>query len=92
MKNYARRINTLALASAVGLAALALAGCSKVTQENYDKLKMGMDYAEVVQLLGEPDQCEAMIAAKSCVWGKAPRTITIQLVADKVVLFQGQGL
>jgi hypothetical protein len=92
MKNFARRINTFALASAIGLAALALAGCSKVTQENYDKLKMGMDYAEVVQLLGEPEQCESLIAAKSCTWGKAPKTIAIQLVADKVILFQGQGL
>jgi hypothetical protein len=92
MKNHARRMNSLALASAIGLAALALAGCSKVTQENYDKLKMGMDYAEVVQILGEPTQCEALIAAKSCVWGKAPKTITIQLVGDKVILFQGQGL
>jgi len=69
-----------------------LAACSKITQENYDKLKMGMDYQEAVNILGEPEQCQELLAAKSCVWGKAPKTITIQLVAEKVILFQAEGL
>ncbi|MGZ8217939.1 DUF3862 domain-containing protein [Methylomagnum sp.] len=69
-----------------------LAGCSKVNRENYDKLKMGMDYGEVIQILGEPANCDNLITAKSCVWGKAPKTITVQLIGDKVILFQGEGL
>ena len=69
-----------------------LAGCSKVTRENYDKLKMGMDYAEVVQLLGDPENCEAAMGMKSCTWGKDPKTIKIQLMADKVILFESHGL
>lgn len=77
---------------AVMLAALGLAGCSKVSRENYDKLKMGMDYGEVVRILGEPETCDSLVGAKSCVWGKAPTTITIQMVGDKVILFQGEGL
>jgi hypothetical protein len=72
--------------------AWSLAGCSKVNRENYDKLKMGLDYSEVVQLLGEPTNCDNVLTAKSCVWGKPPTTITVQLVGDKVILFQGEGL
>lgn len=74
------------------LALAALTGCSKVTRENYDKLKMGMDYAEVVQLLGDPETCEATMGMKSCTWGKDPKIIKIRLVADKVILFESQGL
>lgn len=74
------------------LALVTLMGCSKVTRENYDKLKMGMDFAEVVQLLGDPENCEAALAMKSCIWGKDPKTIKIQLIADKVILFESRGL
>ena len=74
-------------------AALAgLPGCGKVNKENYDKLKMGMGYAAVVEILGEPERCDALLAAKSCVWGKDAKTIKIQLVGDHVILFESQGL
>ncbi len=72
--------------------ALVLPGCSRLTQENYDKLKIGMPYTEVVQLLGEPEQCESLVGFKSCTWGKEPRTITVRFVADNVILFEGKGL
>lgn len=72
---------------------LGLLGCSKITQENYAKLEMGMDYAKVVEILGEPTKCESILAAKNCTWGKEEeKNITMQLVGDKVVLFQGHGL
>ena len=74
------------------LAFAGLIGCRKVTKENYDKLKMGMDYTEVIQLLGDPEKCDTVVAVKSCTWGNDPKTITIRLVADKVVLFENQGL
>ena len=69
-----------------------LLACSKVNKENYDKLTMGMGYSEVTALLGEPDKCETLLAFKSCTWGKDPKTITIRLAADKVILFENQGL
>ena len=81
-----------------GLAALAfilflgLAGCGKVNKQNYDQLKIGMGYAEVVALMGEPEQCDSLVAFKSCVWGKGSKTITIRLVGDKVILFESKGL
>lgn len=33
-----------------------LIGCSKLNKENYDKLKVGMGYEEVVAILGKPDK------------------------------------
>ncbi|MDD5035007.1 MAG: DUF3862 domain-containing protein [Methylococcaceae bacterium] len=69
-----------------------ITGCSKVNKENYDKLKVGMSYEEVTQLLGQPEQCQTVVVVKNCTWGKAPKTITVQLVADKVGLFESSGL
>jgi uncharacterized protein YceK len=71
---------------------VALAGCSKVTTENYAKLQMGMEYQQVIALLGEPVHCDSVMMAKNCVWGTSPKTISIQLVSDKVALFQAEGL
>ncbi|MCK7576991.1 MAG: DUF3862 domain-containing protein [Chromatiales bacterium] len=71
---------------------IGLLGCSKLNKENYDKLEMGMAYDEVVKLFGDPDQCESLMAVKTCTWGKTPKTIKIRLIADKVVLFESEGL
>jgi len=81
-----------ALAVLAAVLFLSLAGCSKVNREHYDQLKMGMAYAEVVALLGEPEQCDALVSLKSCVWGKGAKTITVRLVGDQVILFESQGL
>ena len=74
------------------IAGIGLSGCIRINKENYDKLKMGMSYTEVVALFGEPEKCESLIGVKTCTWGKAPKTITVRLVADNVILFENQGL
>lgn len=71
---------------------IALSGCSKLTPENYSKLKVGMDYQEVVSIIGEPDKCDAVLGAKNCVWGSDAKNITIKFVADKVVISTMKGL
>jgi hypothetical protein len=88
-------INTSRLSKIIWIAIVAfaaLSGCSKVTTENYAKLEMGMEYQQVVALLGDPDHCDSVLMAKNCVWGTPPKTISIQLVSDKVALFQAEGL
>ena len=68
-------------------------GCSsKVNQENYRKIKIGMSYEEVVAILGEPAQCTSIIGTQSCDWGEAPRIINIKFAADNVVFRSAQGL
>ena len=80
------------LISVVMFACISLSGCSRVNPENYGKLKMGQTYGEVVAILGEPAQCEAVLVAKNCHWGKEPKTITVNFVGDKVILFSSAGL
>ena len=74
------------------LAILAAFGCSKLSQENYDKLSVGMDYQEVIELLGNPDECKSVLNAKNCIWGDSSKNITIKIVADKVVFLSSTGL
>lgn len=69
-----------------------LVACSRVTNENYRKIQVGMEYPQIVQLLGEPARCDALLNAKTCTWGSKGKTIDIQFVADKVVFFSSRGL
>lgn len=71
---------------------LTFAACSKVTQDNYRKLQVGMEYSEVTKILGEPSRCDSVLSAKSCDWGKKDRMITIRFVADTVVFFSSKGM
>lgn len=66
--------------------------CSKINQENYDRLKVGMDYDEVVKILGKPDNCESILNMKNCTWEESSKNITIKAVADKVVFLSSQGI
>jgi hypothetical protein len=74
------------------LAALVAAGCTKLTPENYAKIKLGMPYAEVVAILGEPLGCDAVLAIKSCRWSDDARKVSIQFVGEQVVLSSAENL
>ena len=74
------------------VAAFILVGCSKVNQESYDKLSIGMAYSEVTTVLGEPSTCESVLSAKSCRWGDQKSHIDLKIVADKVVFKSSEGL
>ena len=72
---------------------LALTGCSKVSKENYDKIKIGMSYEEVVGVLGKPDTCEEPIMkTKSCMWGSSEKQIKIKFAADMVAWRSSEGI
>ena len=71
---------------------LAAAGCSRVNQENYDKLSLGREYEAAVEILGEPDACESIFSGKSCTWGDAKKNIHLKIVAGKVVFLSSKGL
>ena len=63
-----------------------VAGCSKLTQENYRKLKVGQTYDEVVAILGKPDKCSDAMFVKSCVWGNDNKNISVNFMGEKVLL------
>ncbi|MFI8480391.1 outer membrane protein assembly factor BamE [Pseudomonas sp. NPDC078700] len=69
-----------------------LAACSKVTQENYSKLKTGMTKAEVESLLGDPTDCSGAMGLSSCTWGDRKQFISVQYAGEKVMMFSGEGL
>jgi hypothetical protein len=73
-------------------ALLTLAGCSKVTLENYNKIEIGMDKAELEQILGTADNCEEKTLHTNCTWGDNNKYIKITLVTDKVTLYTKEGL
>jgi len=72
---------------------LALTGCSNVNKENYDKIKIGMSYEEVVGVLGKPNTCEdPVLKTKSCMWGSSDKQIKIKFVADIVTWRSSKGI
>jgi hypothetical protein len=67
-------------------------GCSKLTKENYDKIKMGMDHSEVNAILGKASECSDTLGIKNCIWGAEAKYIKVNFIADKVVFFTNKGL
>jgi hypothetical protein len=70
----------------LAVAAVMLAGCSKLTMDNYTKVKTGLEYSQVVAIIGKPDSCSEALFVKSCVWGDEQKNITVNFVSDKVML------
>ncbi|HMK55555.1 MAG TPA: DUF3862 domain-containing protein [Dissulfurispiraceae bacterium] len=69
-----------------------LAGCSRLTMDNYNKIKGGMAYDEVVKILGSPDKCNDVIGMRNCVWGDEKKSVTVAFVGDKVLLFSANNI
>jgi hypothetical protein len=76
----------------VTLLLLITAGCSKLTMENYSKLKIGMTYKEVVDTIGAPDKCSDVMGLRNCQWGNEKISINVAFAGDKVLFFTGNGL
>ena len=69
-----------------------LAGCSKLTADNYARIKTGVEYNEVVRILGKPDSCSEVVFVKSCVWGNEQKNITISFMGDKAILTSSKNI
>jgi hypothetical protein len=69
-----------------------LSGCTRLSQENYDKLKMGMTYEEVVSILGKPDTCSDTLVAKSCMWGNEQKNIKISFFGNKIIVYTSKSI
>ena len=67
---------------------LLLSACSKLTMENYDQLKTGMEYDEVVDIIGSPDSCSEKFGTRSCIWGDSEGShIKAQFLKSTAILF-----
>lgn len=69
-------------------AALLIAGCSRVTQENFLKVRDGMTEEEVIALLGRPTESNSVnllgVSGTSSRWVAGDAVISIQFVNGKV--------
>ena len=83
---------TKVLITLIILVFLFILACSKVTQENYEKIKLGMAYEEVVDILGKAQECGSSIGMTNCRWESNGKYIKIQFIANKVVPFSAKGL
>lgn len=71
---------------------LAAAGCSRVTQANYDKLKAGMSYEQVESILGRPSQCSEVLTVRTCIWGDEGSNINANFINGQAVLFSNKNI
>ncbi len=75
---------------------VALSGCgSKVTAENYGKVKEGQTEAQVVEILGTPTSSETQSgplgSGSKKVWKDGDKTITVGLLNGKVIIAEKSG-
>jgi hypothetical protein len=72
------------------LVALAIAACSKVTQENFAKIQDGMSEQEVIALLGAPSESSSInvlgVSGTSSRWVSGDAVIDVRFVNGKVAL------
>ncbi len=71
---------------------LLLSGCSKLTKENYDQIKPGMSYEEVVAIIGKPDHCSEVIALSNCEWKEGDVAVHISFIGGKATIMAAEGL
>ncbi len=80
------------LAILFGLCLLLPACAGRLSAENYARISLGMSHAEVLDILGTPDNCWAAIGFSSCSWTEGSSSVSVRFVADRVVLYHGDGL
>ena len=68
----------------------ALFACSRITEDNFNKINNDMDIKEVTTILGDPTNSEAItiagISGTSAIWKDKEAEIDIQFLNDKVVV------
>ena len=75
----------------VGLIIVGLVGCagSKITKENFDKIKLGMTQEEVQGILGPPTEASGIeipvFSGTMSKWARGDTVISVQFVNGKVV-------
>jgi outer membrane protein assembly factor BamE (lipoprotein component of BamABCDE complex) len=78
--------------AALAAAAFLATACSKVTADNYAKLKVGMSYQETAAILGSPARCDETAGFRTCKWGDDKSSITVRFAADKAVLHSAENV
>ena len=72
------------------MAAFLLVGCTRLTQENYNKIEEGMAYQDVLTILGEPTESKSIgigpLSGTAATWDDGTTRISIKFLNEKVQL------
>src|SRR4051812_38557530 len=83
-------ISRFTLLMVAALAALLLAACSRITQENFSRIERGMTEQEVISILGSPTESSSVdvlgISGTASRWAGNDAEITVRFVGGKVAL------
>ncbi len=63
-----------------------------VTLENYAKLKLGMPYEAVVEILGVPYQIQPFMGIEQCTWVNGERHIHAKFIFNRAIYYSSKGL
>lgn len=85
---FKKIILTLCVASSATL----LVACNKLTNDNYSKLKMGMERKEVERIFGKPVNCQNALMATNCSWSEGDASLQVQFVDNKVITYFGNKI
>ncbi|WP_199611723.1 outer membrane protein assembly factor BamE [Flocculibacter collagenilyticus] len=86
MKYFSRTLCTIS-------AILLVVGCTtKLTPENYEKIKLGMSLKQVSEIIGSPTNCTDVMGAKNCIWGNTKKHIKVTFIANNVTLYSNTGI
>lgn len=81
-------LNRIVKGLMLSLVFASLLACSKISQENFNKVQVGMTYDEVTSILGKPTDSQSLtilkMAATSATWRDSGKTISIQFLDNKV--------
>jgi len=86
------KIRQAAVMAAVVTAAALCAACSKLTVENVERLKTGMPFDEVVDIVGKPTSCDETLGLRSCTWGDDHRGLQATFAGGKLVMTSARNL
>lgn len=89
-------IAKIRLALLILLGASLLAACAPqpgtVTIENYEKLKFGMAYDAVIDILGKPHDVQPFMGVQQCTWVGGERHIHAKFIFGRAVYYSSKGL
>lgn len=90
LTNIRRAVSIAIIGFAIGIA-----GCNKVTPENYAKIQPGQSEADVENVLGKPTTTEtasgAMGSGAEKIWKSGDKTIKVVFIDGKVMGSEKSG-
>jgi hypothetical protein len=90
------RIKIVRLSLLILSVAALLAACAPqkgtVTYENYTKLKFGMSYEAVAEILGKPFNAQPFLGIQQYTWVNGERHIHAKFIFGRAVYYSSKGL